>query len=203
MSGGVYFGSGDGRPISALWPFGWGLSYTSYNFSAATVSVLSRPLAHGRSLENTTFNVSINVKNVGTVSGATPIMVTYHKTQRMVVRNLRDLCGFSKVHLKPGEIKTVTIQIRLSDLARWDTTVEHKDMLNNSVHGAYVVDQGPYDICVGGCVSMGGVWDDSDTCPPSQQIEVKSAITLAAPPPGLATSPEETPFSPPSPWIYL
>lgn len=87
------------------------------------------------------------------------------------------------------------------------------DLDGNAVTGAYVVDQGDYTLFVGGCVSVGAVWDDSATCPSYQQKTI-TGLTIPAPAPTAASrrtkelqaaadSTRDTPFSPPAPWVFL
>jgi hypothetical protein len=68
------------------------------------------------------------------------------------------------VHLEAGETKTVNVTIKVSDFARYDPQQLWTDMSGSAVAGAYVVDSGEHVLFVGGCVSVGAVWDDSRTC---------------------------------------
>ena len=97
MQGGNYFPNGDGTPTSALFPFAYGLSYTTFSFSDAVVSAPSRRLDNGLNLSKTFVTVSVSVRNTGAVPGATPVMVSYEKKTRHVMRYLRMLAGFQKV----------------------------------------------------------------------------------------------------------
>ena len=76
----------------------------------------SAAAVNGDALANSTVSVKITATNTGTVAGDTAIMAVYTKQTRGVVRNLRDLCGFTKIHLKPGQSTTVEIMVRLADL---------------------------------------------------------------------------------------
>ena len=114
--------------------------------------------------------MTVTVTNTGKVAGATPIMVAFEKKTRMVVRYLRQLAGFSKVFLTPGQTVAVVIPVRVSDLARYDSAVGAVDLDGKPVIGAYVVDPGNYTLYVGGCVSVGPVWDDSATCKPKKAV---------------------------------
>ena len=104
-----------------------------------------------------------------------------------MVRNLRDLAGFTKVHLAPGQSSVVELPLRLCDLARYDEDASWTNRKAAAVTGAYVVDGGDYTFCeqrsawaaccrdsdsrlllrtdAGDCVANGGVWDDRATCP--------------------------------------
>ena len=61
-----------------------------------------------------------------------------------MVRNLRDLAGFTKVHLAPGQSSVVELPLRLCDLARFDEDASWTDRKGAAVTGAYVVDGGDY-----------------------------------------------------------
>lgn len=154
MSVGPYFGNGDNTPLLPLFPFAWGLSYTAFAFDDLVVDVSSLPQAlSGLAMADLTLDVSVTATNRGTRAGATVVFVTYAKLTRMVVRNLRELAGFSKVFLQPGESRNVTIPIRVVDLARYDPTAQWRDQLGKPVTGAYVVDGGHYTFFAGDCVS--------------------------------------------------
>ena len=61
-----------------------------------------------------------------------------------MVRNLRDLAGFTKVHLAPGQSSVVELPLRLCDLARYDEDASWTNRKGAAVTGAYVVDGGDY-----------------------------------------------------------
>ena len=67
----------------------------------------------GDALENLTIGVSVTVSNTGDVAGSTPVIVAYSKQTHGVVRNLRDLAAFTKIHLQPGQSEKVTLAVRL------------------------------------------------------------------------------------------
>jgi beta-glucosidase len=124
MISGNYFGNGDDSPLSPLFPFSWGLSYTTFNFSSLSVDTGAIPAGpiNGDALENLTITVKVTATNTGAVAGAVPVMAVYTKQTRGVVRNLRDLAAFTKIFLAPGASQVVQIPVRLCDLARYDET---------------------------------------------------------------------------------
>ena len=123
------------------------------------------PNAHGDALENLTVKVKVTVTNVGQRAGSVPVMVVYSKLTRGVVRNLRDLAGFTKLHLLPGQSMEVAVPIRLVDLARFDPDMPWTNRKESAVMGAYVVDGGTYGFYAGDCVASGGVYNDMAGCP--------------------------------------
>jgi beta-glucosidase len=98
-----------------LYPFGYGLSYTSFRLSRLRTS---RPaLARGGSME-----VLLDVTNTGRVAGdAVPQLYVTHLESK-VARPALQLVGFRRVHLKPGETRTVRVPLEASQLAYWDAT---------------------------------------------------------------------------------
>ena len=81
----------------ALFPFGYGLSYTTFEFSNARINAPTTAFTNGLALSNVTATVTVNVKNSGSVGGAVPVIVSSTKLTRGVVRYMRQLAGFSKV----------------------------------------------------------------------------------------------------------
>lgn len=96
-----------GKP---LFPFGHGLSYTTFAYSGLTVSKSVSPAeAHG-------FTVSLNVENTGRAAGDEVVELYIHKYLPGFVTPVRELAGFKHVSLAPAEKKTVTFELRLGDL---------------------------------------------------------------------------------------
>ncbi len=88
----------------ALYPFGFGLSYTSFEYSDITCSA-------GKIKNGGSISVSVKVKNAGTME-AEEVVQVYIRDMEATVRVPRhSLCGFKRVHLKGGEQKTVTFDI--------------------------------------------------------------------------------------------
>jgi beta-glucosidase len=108
-----YGGWHGGRYIDAepepLYSFGYGMSYTSFEYSGLTLS--SRELKAGDEL-----TVSVNVKNTGKFSGTEVVQVYVNDIYSSVTTPIRELKGFTRVHLAPGESKTAEIKIPVSDL---------------------------------------------------------------------------------------
>ena len=140
-------------------PQGYGLSYTTFAFEHASVDSSGVPPAglNGTQLVNTTLKLKVTVSNTGKVRGSTPVIVTFGKLTRGVVRYIRMIAAFTKINLSPGHSKSLSIPVRVSDLARYDTEIEWRDLQGTPVRGAYVVDAGEYTLFVGDCVDNSGI----------------------------------------------
>ncbi|WP_320779918.1 beta-glucosidase family protein [Streptomyces sp. CRN 30] len=121
----------DERDTAPLFPFGFGLSYTTFALSEVTVD--RDTLSDGESL-----TVSVRVRNTGARAGAEVVQV-YARPERPRVRSgPRELVGFARVELAPDEERTVTIPVTADDLAHWDVTRARR-----------VLDDGPLHLLVG------------------------------------------------------
>ena len=101
--------------ITQQWGFGYGLSYTSYQYSNLKVS--KSDFCHGDIIK-----VSVDVKNTGKVAGKESILLFSSDLVASMVPDGRRLRAFDKVELQPGETKTVTFELKADDLAfvGWD-----------------------------------------------------------------------------------
>ena len=101
--------------ITQQWGFGYGLSYTSYQYSNLKVS--KSDFRHGDIIK-----VSVDVKNTGKVAGKESILLFSSDLVASMVPDGRRLRAFNKVELQPGETKTVTFELKADDLAfvGWD-----------------------------------------------------------------------------------
>jgi beta-glucosidase len=88
-----------------LYPFGYGLSYTTFAYS---------------SLRASAEEVSVDVKNTGRRAGEEVVQLYVSHVDSKVARPIRELKGFRRVALRPGETKTVTIPLGPERLAYWD-----------------------------------------------------------------------------------
>ena len=99
------------KPVN--FPFGFGLSYTTFKISDIKVSpetiTKDKPVT-----------VSATVTNTGKVAGAEVVQLYVHDEKPSIIRPYRELKGFQKVILQPGESKTVTIPVDWKALAFWD-----------------------------------------------------------------------------------
>jgi beta-glucosidase len=91
----------DKNRVEPLFPFGHGLSYTSFEYSNLKVNKTG-PLAYA---------VSVDVKNTGSVAGQETVQLYVGQKRCSVERPVKELKGFSKVELNPGQTRTVVIQL--------------------------------------------------------------------------------------------
>jgi len=112
---GIYVGYRhfDKAGIAPLFPFGHGLSYTTFEYSGIQ---LSKSKFH----PDDTVTVSVNVKNTGKRQGEEVVQLYIHDLSPKIDKPVRELKGFSKIALQPGETKKVFFPIAGRDLAYFD-----------------------------------------------------------------------------------
>lgn len=96
--------------VSVQWPFGYGKSYTTFEYSDMTVSSATFS-------PDDTLTVTVKVANTGSVAGKETVMLFSSDHVASIVPDNRRLRAFDKIELKPGESKTVTFRITPRDLA--------------------------------------------------------------------------------------
>ena len=118
----------DARKLEVAFPFGHGLSYTTFGYGDATASLT----ASGDVV------VTVPVTNTGSVAGREVVQVYTSLADSVVQRAPRELKGFAVVALEPDETTTVEVTLRRSELAYWDVRVD-----------GWVVEGGEYVVEVG------------------------------------------------------
>ena len=101
------------KKIEPLYPFGYGLSYTSFEYSNLTVS-------KQKFNENDTLTISFSVKNVGKTEGAEIAQLYVEDVQSSVPRPIKELKGFKKVEMEPGKSATVVLRLTKQDFSFWN-----------------------------------------------------------------------------------
>ena len=96
--------------ISVQWPFGYGLSYTTFDYKNLRVN--KDTFTESEKLEFT-----IDVTNTGKVAGKEVVMLFSSDLVASLTPENRRLRSFEKIELQPGETKTVTLTVEASDLA--------------------------------------------------------------------------------------
>jgi beta-glucosidase len=123
-----YFDSKNAEP---LFPFGFGMSYTTFEYSGLTVTP-------GKTSGNQAVEVSLKVKNSGSRGGAEVVQLYVHDGHSKIDRPVRELKGFQRVELKAGETKTVQFTLDRAALSYWSP--EKKE---------WVAEPGTFEIQVG------------------------------------------------------
>jgi beta-glucosidase len=102
---------------SALFPFGWGLSYTRFTYSKPTVSRESVPLKEVlAAAHQPVVKVGVEVRNTGSVAGADVVQMYIRNTDASMEQPVRELKGFARVQLAPGESKHVEFPLGFNEL---------------------------------------------------------------------------------------
>jgi beta-glucosidase len=118
----------EGKP---LYPFGHGLSYTSFGYKKLRTSTATLPA-------NGAVTVNVDVTNTGKRTGDEVVQLYVRHTASKVARPKRDLRGFRRITLKPGETRTVSFPLTAHSLAYWD----------EGTHG-WIVENAPVSLEVG------------------------------------------------------
>ena len=113
-------------PVEPVFPFGFGLSYTEFDYSDLKVQVLGDKIA-----------ATVSVKNTGAVDGTETVQLYVRDKVASLVRPVKELKGFKKVSLKAGEEKQVTIEVNKNDLGYYNAKME------------YVVEPGKFTLWMG------------------------------------------------------
>ena len=124
-------------PSSPLFPFGYGLSYTSFEYKDLKLSAPS--ITPGGTLK-----LSVTVTNTGAREGAEVAQLYVHDEVASVTRPVRALAGFRRLSLKPGESRPVEFELTPKELGLYDQRMK------------FVVEPGKFRVYVGGS-SVGGL----------------------------------------------
>jgi len=115
-----------------LYPFGHGLSYTSFSYSG--LSLDQTQIAPDGSL-----NVSVDVTNTGKVAGDEVVQLYIHQRHGSIVRPVRELKGFERITLAPGQTRKVTFRLGPDELGYWSPLTGRRE-----------VEATDFDVWVGG-----------------------------------------------------
>ena len=117
----------DTANVAVLYPFGYGLSYTTFTYEDLEIDQLK---------------VSFNLINTGKVAGEEIAQLYIEKKNSQIFRAKRELKGFKKVFLDPGQCKKVVIELAERDFSYFNTEVE-----------AWVIESGVYEIQIGSSIA--------------------------------------------------
>ena len=123
---------------SALFPFGWGLSYTRFGYSKPTVSRAAVPVGEILAAHKPVTKVDVDVTNTGSVAGTEVVQLYIRNTVASVEQPVRELKGFARVTLAPGETRHVEFPLGFDELSFYNVAVKR------------TVEPTTYDIWVGG-----------------------------------------------------
>jgi beta-glucosidase len=130
---GIYVGYRyfDKHEIAPQYPFGYGLSYTKFAYS--DLKITPRKVSRGQPVQ-----VSMKLRNQGTRAGAEVVELYVHDGHASVDRPVKELKGFRRVELKPGEEKTVRFTLDQTSMAFYSI-----------VKKAWVAEPGQFEVLVG------------------------------------------------------
>ncbi|MBI9050163.1 MAG: glycoside hydrolase family 3 C-terminal domain-containing protein [Anaerolineaceae bacterium] len=120
----------EAKSIDVQYPFGYGLSYTSFQYSNPRLSSTSFKDKDG-------LTVSVDITNTGSLAGKEIIQIYVHDHESTLIRPEKELKGFAKVDLQPGETKTVDIHLDFRAFAFY-----------HPIYKDWITENGAYDILI-------------------------------------------------------
>ncbi len=121
----------DAKGVPVLFPFGYGLSYTTFAYSNPKISATTFKDVDG-------LTVSVDVTNTGPVTGKEVVQVYVHDRQARLIRPPKELKGFAKVELRPNETRMVSIPLDFRAFAYYDPAYKQ-----------WITEDGEFDILLG------------------------------------------------------
>ncbi len=118
----------ENKPVA--YPFGFGLSYTSYDYS--NLEIANKSLSHSNTLQ-----VSVTVTNTGAMAGEEVVQLYIGFKNSGIDRPIKLLRGFDKIYLEPNASKTVTFTLPVKELAYYNPTSKQWE-LEDMIHEVYI-----------------------------------------------------------------
>lgn len=106
----------DAKKMDVRFPFGYGLSYTTFAYSNLKLSATQIK-------DTDTLTVSVDITNTGSMAGREVVQLYVSDVESTVIRPVKELKGFDKVELQPGETRTVTFTLGKRAFAYWNTQI--------------------------------------------------------------------------------
>ncbi len=138
------------------YPFGYGLSYTTFSYDSIRCTYESISVEE---LKQSPMDVSIVVKNTGDIAGYEVVQLYVKAPQDKIHRPIKELKGFDKVWLEPGQRKEIIINLNARSFAYYDVK-----------RGQWKVEPGEYKLCIGG---------SSRDLPLVHVLEIKGEVTAS------------------------
>lgn len=113
--------------MKALFPFGFGLSYSTFEFSKLAVST-----------DETNVNVKVDVANTGSMAGSEVVQVYIGHEDSAIQKPVKELRDFAKVHLNAGESKTVTVSFPIKEATSYWNVYKDKWECSKGTYTVYV-----------------------------------------------------------------
>ena len=101
----------DTKKMDVLFPFGFGLSYTTFNYSNLKVSVGGSAVSGAVDINSDKITVSVDVTNTGNMAGKEIVQLYISDKTKAAIRPVHELKGFEKIALNPGETGTVSFEL--------------------------------------------------------------------------------------------
>ena len=124
--------------VPVLFPFGYGLSYTTFEYGDFEVPAEMKP-------DDDSLKVKVTVKNTGKLRGDEVVQIYVRDNQASVVRPFKELKAFRRVTLEPGECRTVSLSIPRSSFALWDKNMNFT--VESGKHTLYLAKNAAETIC--------------------------------------------------------
>jgi len=110
---------------SPLFPFGWGLTYTTFEYSPTAIGSAAKSMSIAELEKGAKIAVEATVTNKGSRAGTEIAQLYIRQRGTSVARPIRELKGFEKFTLPPGESRTVKFEIGKEQLAFWNIDMKH------------------------------------------------------------------------------
>ena len=160
-----YFETFDPEYTKVNYEFGYGLSYTTFEMSADSVTN-----------DGENINVSVKVKNTGDMAGKEVVQVYFSAPQGLLGKPAKELAGYAKTKLlAPGESQTVNISFPIADMSSFD------DLGKTGNKSAYVLEAGDYNIYIGNSVKNAGERGVKGTYTVSETTVTEQLTSLLSP----------------------